>query len=83
MTAVRLDRAIDAANDAQRRWAGILSVASVLFFVVMTADAAGFIDLPKFVPEPAKIGVAVVWNAIWWGWLRPKMLRRAQETQHG
>lgn len=86
----RLIDRIDAVADRHQRALGIMGV---LWFALVCADYAGFIDLPEFtlIGGAAGLIVAVLYNAVWWGFLNPRVqvLRAARggalgkEVRHG
>ena len=72
---------LDPVLDFAERYRRPLTIIGVIWFALSWADTARFIDLPKI---PLLTGTAAMWvstayNAIWWGFLNPRIERRRKE----
>lgn len=72
-----LDR-ITAFSDRHRL---AMSILGGVWFVLAWADTAKFIDLPTIplVTDKAALWVSAAYNAIWWGFINPRIERRRKD----
>ena len=73
-----MNGALDRILDFSERYKLPLMIVGGLWFVLSWADTSRFIDLPEF---PLLTGTSAIiasstYNAIWWGFLNPRIERR-------
>lgn len=73
-----LTYAIDRIEARLSPYAKIISILAMVWFWVGIAIQAGFIDFFDLPPpvERAIFWAGVLFNAVWWGWLRPTIEQR-------
>ena len=76
-----IDNAIDAVDDFAARFRRPISILAAGWFGISCAAWSGFITLPKlaFLTGMPAIFASSAFNALWWGWLNPRILRRRTE----
>jgi hypothetical protein len=70
--------ALDRFLDFAARYKRPLLVVGGVWFVLSWANTARFIDLPEIplLTGPGAIIASTVYNAIWWGFINPRIERR-------
>lgn len=73
-----LNRIIDRTEAALEPYGRALSVLAVAWFVFGIAVNARFVRLPEWpwLSAQTVLWAGVVFNAVWWGFLRPAIARR-------
>lgn len=73
-----LTAAIDRLDALTERYRRPISVFSALIFVLSCATWAGFIRWPEIelLSERQAVMISTGWNATWWGFLNPRIMRR-------
>ena len=73
-----MDRLLNAIAAFAIRYEKPLSYIALAWFVVSCAATARFLPVPEipYVTDRNSWMVAGPWNAIWWGFLRPAILKR-------
>lgn len=76
-----LTQAIDRLDALAERFSRPISFLSALLFALSCATWAGFIRWPNFdlLSERQAVLISTGWNAIWWGLLNPRIMRRRAE----
>ncbi|MEA3263331.1 MAG: hypothetical protein U9R07_07590 [Pseudomonadota bacterium] len=77
----QLAQAIDRLDTLAERYRRPISFFSALIFVLSCATWAGFIRWPNFelLSERQAVMISTGWNALWWGFLNPRIMRRRAE----
>lgn len=76
-----IDQAIDRCDGFATRHQKIIGAVSVVWFALSCALAARFVSLPDFIPldETTQLMVSGCFNALWWGFVNPRVERRRAE----
>lgn len=77
----RFNQAIDRLDALTERYRRPISFFSALIFVLSCATWAGFIRWPEIelLSEKQAVMISTGWNAAWWGFLNPRIMRRRAE----
>ena len=72
------DRMFEAIARFAIRHERALTITGAIWFAISCASYAGFVDLPRipFVTDRYAFWLSGAWNAIWWGFLHPRLARR-------
>lgn len=72
------DRMLHAAAGFALRHERVLGIAGAIWFALGCASYARFIDLPRipFVTDRYAFWLSGAWNAVWWGFLHPRIEQR-------
>jgi hypothetical protein len=78
-----MDRLIDLWDGFADRFRAVISVVSMAGLALSTAGYAGFVTLPKLLPFTGiwPIVISVVFNAVWWGVLYPRVVERRKARE--
>lgn len=73
-----LERAIDRFDTLSERYQRLISIGSAVLFALSCATWAGWIRWPDLglLTERQAVLIGTGWNAIWWGFLNPRIVRR-------
>ena len=77
----KFNQAIDRLDALAERYRRPISVFSAVIFALTCATWAGFIRWPEIdlLSERQAIMISTGWNAVWWGYLNPRIMRRRAE----
>ncbi|EDL48394.1 hypothetical protein [Erythrobacter sp. SD-21] len=82
-----MSEAGDRPGDGIVRWFGrhqrVLGVAGLVWLALSSAVYARFISLPDipFLTDEIALYASAAYNAIWWGFLKPALLRRSSQLR--
>lgn len=79
-----MSRFLDKALDFEERWEKPISIVLGIWFWGSCAVTARFItlpDIPHFPEDEVMLYASAAFNAVWWGFARPAMLKRKAERE--